>query len=63
MDQEINIANMLKGDGKEKEDDGKGNGNVEILSKRYSSDDTDVKLVSSDGITFKVHSYRLRCFS
>jgi len=33
------------------------------ICKEYDSDDADVVLISSDNYRFKVHSYRLQCFS
>jgi len=33
------------------------------ICEEYDSDDADVVLISSDNYRFKVHSYRLQCFS
>jgi hypothetical protein len=36
---------------------------IEIMSNRYKSPEADITMISSDGITFKVHSYRLQGIS
>jgi hypothetical protein len=33
---------------------------IEIMSNRYNSPEANITMISSDGITFKVHSYRLQ---